>query len=238
MKKSSTPFSSSSSSTSSTPSSSSTTPSFPSPSFSSSDDRTLLQFAQLQARRGDMASARSLFRAATVAAPSNPFICVAWARAEARCCISIDGDAAYASSYSSSSSYSSFDAAIEILEAGAKRCGGLAATFAKGGALLREWAALEARRGNIVRARELFRAGSRSGDALLLTAWADFERELLLLEEGAEEWREGEAEGEDGGEEGEARERGRGRGDPVAAREAAMLAEEAARKEDEARRRV
>jgi hypothetical protein len=108
---------------------------------------------------------------------------------------------------------SSFDAAVAILEAGARRCGGEAATFAKGGALLREWAALEARRGNVPRARELFRKGSSSGDALLLLAWAEFERELLN-EKG-----------------------GKKQGDPAAAREAARLAEEAAWKEDEARRR-
>ena len=188
--------------------------------FSSSDHRTLLQFAQLQARRGDIASARSLFRAATVAAPFNPFICVAWARAEARCCApcaaaAAGGDASPSSPQSSSSFYSSFDPAIAILEAGARRCGGgEAATFAKGGALLREWAALEARRGNVPRARELFRKGSLSGDALLLLAWAEFERELLVENGGGED------------------------GDPVAAREAARLAEEAAWKEDEARRRV
>ena len=115
---------------------------------------------------------------------------------------------------------SSFDASIAILEAGARRCGGEAATLARGGALLREWAALEARRGNVARARELFRGGAPSGDALLLLAWADFERELLR--EG------GEGEGKEGGR----------RGDPVAAREAAKLAEEAAWKEDEARRRI
>ena len=100
--------------------------------------------------RDNAATARRLFGAAAAAAPFNPYIAVAWARAEAA-----SGDVG---------------AARAVLAAGARRSPG-----SRGGALLREWASLEAAAGDAVAARRLFATGRRSGDAMLLTAWAEFE---------------------------------------------------------------
>ena len=120
------------------------------PGPASSADRTLLAWALLERRAGRLDGARALFAAASRAAPYNPCITVAWARAE--------------------KAAGALDAARAVLAAGVRRSPGT-----RGGAVLREWACLEAEAGDPAAARAQFARGVASGDALLMAAWADFE---------------------------------------------------------------